>query len=459
MISIIVLSWNRELLLRNTILSLLATTKSEFELFIVDNASTDGSKEWLQVFSTYHKNVKVILLEENLGGEAFNIPLSEARGKYILFSENDLEYLPGWDEYMIKQFEKFTDLGQLSPFAPNPMREIGEVWIDKPFEIVKRQEDILLKAIHNVTTTCMIRSELISKGLKWVNLLSKDGLFKFPADASFSLDVKNMGYLVGWSNRYMALNWGFNERVIAKEKEYYEKNWKEKSNLKIDGISLDKTESRETNDSVSQQTIAKLQIENYDLRQKIFTLGGESIQLYFDTGNGFSESDSEKVLIEQDKKKYEIPLDESKNYLQFRLDISNNPIKVMLNSIYIIDRNNSEYKLKIKESNGVLVNEREYIFSNFDPQFYLEPFSKPIQIKKFVLECSQIESNVLVYQTALQISNQAKENIVEEKNKRIESILNSKPYILGSLIVKPFDINSWKKLFHSIKKILSQFRN
>jgi hypothetical protein len=65
--------------------------------------------------------------------------------------------------------------------------------------------------------------------------------------------------------------------------------------------------------------------------------------------------------------------------------------------------------LKSKESNGVLLNNREYIFSNFDPQFYFDGLSKPESIKSFVLEFILLESNVLVYQTALKIADNAKD--------------------------------------------------
>lgn len=447
-ISIIVLSWNRELLLRNTILSLLVTTKYKFEIFIVDNASNDGSKEWLQVFSNFYPSIKVYFLDENIGGEAFNIPLSEVKGKYVLFSENDLEYLPGWDEYMIHQFESFSELGQLSPFAPNPMREIGEVWIDKPFEVEKKGNEVLFKAIHNVTTTCMVRTELLEKGLKWTNLISKEGLFKFPADGKFSADVKNMGYLVGWSDQYKSINWGFNQRIISKEKEYYNENWKEKSNLNIDGIDLD---SKKEDLNSFQQKLVNLQIENFDLRQKVFTLEGQSIQLYLDSGKGFSESESLKVPIEQAKLQYEISLDITKEYKQFRVDISNNPVKVIIKKVFLMDVNNKEYPLEIKESNGVLLNNREYIFSNFDPQFYFETLLKPQGFKSFVLEFILLESNVLVYQTALKIADSAKDLVVAENNKMIQSLLNSKTYLLGFFLLHPFQLNSWKRIIRSFK--------
>ncbi len=454
-ISIIVLSWNRELLLRNTILSLLVTTKYEFEIFIVDNASTDGSKEWLQVFSNYHPSIKVIFLEENIGGEAFNLPLAEVKGKYVLFSENDLEYLPGWDEYMIHQFESFPELGQLSPFAPNPMREIGEVWVDKPFEIHKNKNEILFKAIHNVTTTSMVKSDLIKKGLRWTNLLSKDGLFKFPADATYSSETKKMGYFVAWSDSYKAINWGFNQRVISKEREYYNKNWKEKSNFHIDGIDLAASKNLTTDNEeiyLMQEKLVNLQIENYDLKQKIFTLENEVIQLYFNSGNGFSEKDSLNVLIEQNKNRYEISLDSSKEYHQFRIDISNNPVKVIVKKFIVLDEDNKEYALAIKESNGVKINEREYIFPNFDPQFYCEPFPKPLRVKTFIIEYSLLESNTLVYQTALKIVDNANISLIQENQRLVNSMFTSRSYILGFCFLHPFNKQGWKNLLAIWKK-------
>jgi hypothetical protein len=119
-------------------------------------------------------------------------------------------------------------------------------------------------------------------------------------------------------------------------------------------------------------------------------------------------------------------------------------------------------KLEIKESNGVLLNDREYIFSNFDPQFYFDGLSKPLRIKSFVWNSSQLESNVLVYQTALKIADYLqriwlvleKDKMIQailEKDKIIQAIFNSKSYILGFLLLHPFQINSWKRIIRSFK--------
>jgi predicted nuclease with TOPRIM domain len=135
------------------------------------------------------------------------------------------------------------------------------------------------------------------------------------------------------------------KELFQKKKEYYNENWKEKSNLNIDGIDLD---SKKEDLNSFQQKLVNLQIENFDLRQKVFTLEGQLIQLYLDSGNGFSESDSLKVPIEQAKLRYEISLDITKEYKQFRVDISNNPVKVIIKKVFLMDVNNKEYPLEIK---------------------------------------------------------------------------------------------------------------
>ena len=369
---------------------------------------------------------------------------------------------------MIHQFESFPELGQLSPFAPNPMREIGEVWIDKPFEIIKEKDKILLKAVNNVTTTCLVKMKLMEQGLKWTNLLSKDGLFKFPADGTFSSDVNAMGYSVAWSDSYKAINWGFNQRIIAREREYYSKNWKEKSNYGIDGINLtsEKKSGIDNQDLYSmQQQIVNLQIENYDLKQKdlmrkMFTLENESMQFYFDLGKGFSEEASLKIPIQQNKKRYEFPLDPSKNYRQFRIDISDHPVRAILKRIFVLDVDNKEYALDINHSNSIKLNESEYIFPYSDPQFYCEIlFSEQLKLNSFVIEFVEIKSDPQLYQNALRIANTEKESLIQEKNSqiqekqwRINSLQDSKSYALGFLFLHPFRKQGWKNFLNIFKK-------
>ena len=70
------------------------TTENTYELIVVDNNSTDGTREWLKE----EKNIKVILNDENVGfPKACNIGLAASEKENdILFLNNDTVVTPHW---------------------------------------------------------------------------------------------------------------------------------------------------------------------------------------------------------------------------------------------------------------------------------------------------------------------------------------------------------------------------
>ena len=62
-----------------------------YEVIIIDNCSTDGTREWIQSIS--QPNVITILNDTNLGkGGSIKLGISAANGDYILIHDPDLEY-------------------------------------------------------------------------------------------------------------------------------------------------------------------------------------------------------------------------------------------------------------------------------------------------------------------------------------------------------------------------------
>ena len=90
-VSIIIVNYNTHKLLRNCLLSIIENTKRcSYEIIVVDNASTDNSREIITEFTS----VKWIQSEVNLGfGKANNIGASEASGKYLFFLNSDTNLL------------------------------------------------------------------------------------------------------------------------------------------------------------------------------------------------------------------------------------------------------------------------------------------------------------------------------------------------------------------------------
>lgn len=99
-VSVVIVNYNTMQMTNKCIESILNFTKSNsIEIILVDNASTDGSKE----FYLNDNRIKYIYTNENLGfGRANNIGIDTAIGKYIFFLNSDTLLL---DDVIKKLFD------------------------------------------------------------------------------------------------------------------------------------------------------------------------------------------------------------------------------------------------------------------------------------------------------------------------------------------------------------------
>lgn len=89
LVSIIIINWNGKHFLEKCFSSLYAQKYRNFEVIFVDNASHDGSVEWVK--KKYPKT-KIVVNDRNLGfAEANNIGYEVSKGEYVLFLNNDTE--------------------------------------------------------------------------------------------------------------------------------------------------------------------------------------------------------------------------------------------------------------------------------------------------------------------------------------------------------------------------------
>ena len=109
-ISIIMPIFNVEEYLERSFKSILHQTMNleEIEIIMVDDCSTDNTKEIMKEYSNKYTNFKSLFHEENSGGCAIprNTGLEIASGKYIMFLDPDDEYAKDMCETLYNKIEE-----------------------------------------------------------------------------------------------------------------------------------------------------------------------------------------------------------------------------------------------------------------------------------------------------------------------------------------------------------------
>ncbi|MEI3890800.1 MULTISPECIES: glycosyltransferase family 2 protein [Bacillus] len=94
-VSIITPSYNSIRFIGETILSVQNQSYENWEMIIVDDASTDQSATKIKEIIEGDSRIRILSLKENVGAaKARNLAIEEARGRYIAFLDSDDIWLP-----------------------------------------------------------------------------------------------------------------------------------------------------------------------------------------------------------------------------------------------------------------------------------------------------------------------------------------------------------------------------
>ncbi len=178
MVSVIIPTYNREIFLRNSILSVNNQSYKNWELIIVDDGSTDNTK---QLIDDMKKNLNINLkyyYKENGGvSSSRNYGIKVSNGDYIAFLDSDDE----WDKLKLeKQIKRMIETntrvnycGTLKKFVDNDMK------IENKFE-----EGLILKNIIKYTVNAETITWIVEK-----KLLIDNNIF-FEENCSFAEDLE-----------------------------------------------------------------------------------------------------------------------------------------------------------------------------------------------------------------------------------------------------------------------------
>lgn len=203
--SIVLLTWNNLDFTKACLASVEANTRyPNYELIIVDNASTDDTQAYLEEYASTRDNVRTIFNDENAGFAAGNnVGLREARGDFVVLLNNDTFVTPGWLQGLIGHLLRNPDLGMVGPVTNN----IGnEARIDIHYANMEEMVEVAAEYTRARTRTlvpisvlgffcCAFRTELL-KSVGYLDEQFRRGFFE---DDDYCRRIKQKGMNIAFA--------------------------------------------------------------------------------------------------------------------------------------------------------------------------------------------------------------------------------------------------------------------
>lgn len=116
-VSVVIVNWNTCDLLKQCLEALESQTASSLEIFVVDNASSDGSPEMVR---EHFPDVQLIANQRNRGfAAANNQALDKSSGQYILLLNPDTKVLDGAVDKLVAFLDKESTVGACTSMLLN----------------------------------------------------------------------------------------------------------------------------------------------------------------------------------------------------------------------------------------------------------------------------------------------------------------------------------------------------
>lgn len=184
LISVLIPVYNAEKFIRETIDSVLSQTFANFELLLVDDASTDDSRKIICSYNDHR--VKLIECPHNFI-DTLNTGLLLAKGKYIALLDHDDLMMP----YRLQTQYDFLENNPHIDACSGYMHTFGKYSIE--IKAPLSHEDLFLSMIKSnpiLNPTCFIRKKFLENN----SIVYQNG-YSFAADYRFWFDVAKVGII------------------------------------------------------------------------------------------------------------------------------------------------------------------------------------------------------------------------------------------------------------------------
>lgn len=148
-VSIIIAAYNSEKFIRKTLESFQKDKFKDFEIIVVNDASTDNTKKIVKEISEKDSRIKLVDLKENSGSaNARDTGIKNAKGEYICYFDSDDLHVPGRFEKQISFLERNPEVGfvysdQITRWPDGKTEKVLAVeFREDPYKILKRMSKL-----------------------------------------------------------------------------------------------------------------------------------------------------------------------------------------------------------------------------------------------------------------------------------------------------------------------------
>ncbi len=170
-VSVIVPNYNHAPYLKQRIDSILNQTYQDFELILLDDCSTDNSREVLMSYQEHPKVSHCVINTKNSGSpfKQWNKGIAMARGEYVWIAESDDWAEPEFLKCMVSEMEKYPNVGLAYALARYQLNDT-EPWELKPSDKVQifpgdqfiREKLLFTNVVYNVSMTVFRRDVFLN---------------------------------------------------------------------------------------------------------------------------------------------------------------------------------------------------------------------------------------------------------------------------------------------------------
>ncbi|MCI1273348.1 MAG: glycosyltransferase family 2 protein [Clostridiaceae bacterium] len=199
----------------------------DFDLIIVDNASTDGTKEFLTQLQTEKDNVKVIFNDKNEGySKGNNIGLKEAlKGDYefVGLLNNDILFTPDWLEDLERTLDSDNKIGMVSPRINDKCKLTVENYLDGYKKFLSKFKNNIREVVTPYFCCVLMKTEVLNK----VGLFDENYTPAYFEDNDLSFRCLYLGYKCIYDNRtFVFHNHSTSCNALKNKNEIFERNRK-----------------------------------------------------------------------------------------------------------------------------------------------------------------------------------------------------------------------------------------